>query len=212
MLRRALAVAVAATTVALIPATASATPEPAPVENYIGSGFYASAQAVLSDGRTLQVSLGENQSAGQEVRSHLYLTTSRQISCPWGPCQTDFIATFVELSDEQVDFAGSLGSASVTDVPLTLVREAYGPEGYIQIEEHVTISVVLTGTGPVSRSASHQTMCGDGSRECQSIRVDASRAAVAEITFGDETVTGEGSLFRGQTVDAAAPKFDYDGS
>jgi hypothetical protein len=48
--------------------------------------------------------------------------------------------------------------------------------------------------------------------ECQSIRVEASRAAVAEVTFGGDTVSGEGSLFRGHSINAAAPKVVYDGS
>jgi hypothetical protein len=212
VLRRALAVAFAAASLALVPATASATPEPAPVENYSGTSFYASTQAVLSDGRTVQISLGENRSAGQDARAYLYVTTFRQIDCPWGSCQVDFAATSVQLSADQVDFSGSLNEASVTGVPVTFVGYAYGPDGYTEVTETVTISVVLTGTGPVSRDAYKGEMCGDGSRECQSVRVDASRAAVSEITFGDETVTGDGGLFRGHWIDAAAPKFVYDGS
>jgi hypothetical protein len=184
------------------------------VESYSGTSYHASTQAVLSDGRTVQISLGETRSAGQDARGSLYMTTSRQTSCPWGSCQTDFAAASVELSVDQVDFDGGLRGASVTDVPVTLVRHVYDPTTYThtQVEENLSLSVVFTGTGPVSRSASHGTMCGDGSRECQSIRVEASRAAVSEVTFGDETVTGEGSLFRGHSVDAAAPKFVYDGS
>lgn len=116
------------------------------------------------------------------------------------------------LSPEQVGFSGSLGGASVTGVPVTLVRSEYGPDGWTRIEETLTLSVVLTGTGPVSRDAYKGEMCGDGSRECQSIRVTASRVAVSEITFGDETVTGEGALFHGRFIDAAAPKFEDLGS
>lgn len=206
MLRRAFAVAFAAATLALVPATASATPAQAPVESYSGSAYYASTRAVLSDGRTVQISLGESRSAGRAPSAHLYVTTSRQSTCPWGTCQTQFAAAFVALSPEQVDFSGSLGGASVIGVPVALVHSAYGPDGWERIEETVTISVVLTGTGPVSRDAYKGEMCGDGSRECQSVRVDASRAATAEITFGDETVNGDGTLFHGRFVDAAAPK------
>ena len=212
MLRRALTVAVAATILALVPATASATPAQAPVENYSGSGYYASTQAVLSDGRTVQISLGESRSAGREPSAYLYVTTSRQSTCPWGTCQTHVAATSMALSTEQVDFSGSLGGASVSGVPVTLVRSEFGPDGWTRTEETVTISVVLTGTGPVSRDAYKGEMCGDGSRECQSVRVTASRVAVSEITFGDETVTGEGTLFHGRFIDAAAPKFEDLGS
>jgi hypothetical protein len=214
VLRRALAVAFAAAGLALVPATASATPEPAPVENYSGTSFSASTQAVLFDGRTVRISLGENRSAGLDSRASLFVTTFRQSSCPWGPCQTEFAATSVELSAAQLDFDGGLSGVSVTDVPVTFVRYVFDPAtyAYSPVEETLSLSVVLTGAGPVARSASHGPVCGDGSRECQAIRVEASRAAVSEITFGTETVTGEGSLFRGHWVDAAAPKFVYDGS
>lgn len=83
MLRRALAVAFAAATLALVPATASATPAQAPVENYSGSAYYASTQAGLSDGRTVQISLGESRSAGRDPSAYFYVTTSRQSTCPW---------------------------------------------------------------------------------------------------------------------------------
>jgi hypothetical protein len=38
------------------------------------------------------------------------------------------------------------------------------------------------------------------------------RAAVSEVTLGDQTATGEGSLFRGHSIDAAAPKLDHAGN
>ena len=125
---------------------------------------------------------------------------------------TAFVAASVALSPEQVDFSGSLGGASVSGIPVTLVSSGYGPDGWTTVEEAVTISVVLTGTVPMSRDAYKGEMCGDGSRECQSIRVDASRAAVSEITFGDDSVTGEGTLSHGRFIDAAAPKFEDLGS
>jgi len=46
---------------------------------------------------------------------------------------------------------------------------------------------------------------------CQNIRVEASRAALSEVTFGEETVRGDGELFRGVSINAAAPKIEYDG-
>ena len=210
MLRRALPAALAAAAFVLIPSAASATPEPAPVENYMFTGYYGEAEAVLADGRTVQVSLGESRGTGPEVSAYLYVNTFRERPCTWGPgiCQTDLAGGPVEVTAQQVNFSRSHGSASVTDVPVTFTRRVGGWNGDT-VEEHVTISVVLTGTGPVTRDAYRGEMCGDGSRECQSIRVEASRAAVSEITFGEEAVTGEGRLFRGHSIDAAAPKFDY---
>jgi hypothetical protein len=73
----------------------------------------------------------------------------------------------------------------------------------------LTLSLTFEGVGPIDRTASHQTICGDGGRECQSIRVASSRAAVGHLVLGDQSgdVT-VGGLFFGRDVDAAAPKFD----
>jgi hypothetical protein len=79
--------------------------------------------------------------------------------------------------------------------------------------EPLTLAVSLTfsGTGPVNRSANHDTICGDGDRICQAIRVEASRDAIATLVLGDQSGdTTVGSLFYGRTVDAAAPKFTFD--
>ena len=208
MLRRALAVAFAAASLALVPATASATPEQAPVENYMFTQYNGTATVVLSDGRIAEISVMEDRSTGGEVRASLSVRTYRDVPCAWGPGtgQTDFGGAFVPLADEQVDIDRSLGGASVTGVPVTIVTYGFGPNGYTMVEETVTISVVLTGTGPVSRDSYRSTECPMGG-ECQNIRVEASRAAVSEVTFGDETRSGEGRLFRGHSVNAAAPKY-----
>ena len=213
MLRRALAVAFAAASLALIPATASATPEQAPVDNYMSTQYFGTTTVLLSDGRTANISVMEDRSPGSDTRAFLSVSTYRETPCQWGPgiCPSDYGSGYAQLSDDQIDFDRSLGGASVTDVPVTIVTYVVGPNGYTQVEETVTISVVLTGTGPVSRDAYRSTECPMGG-ECQSIRVEASRAAVAEVTFGGDTVSGEGSLFRGHSINAAAPKVVYDGN
>jgi hypothetical protein len=208
LLRRALAVAFAAASLALVPATASATPEQAPVENYMFTQYSGTAKVVLSDGRTAEISLMEDRSTGGETRASLYVRTYREVPCTWGAgtCQTDFGGGFVSLTDEQVDIDPSLGGASVAGVPVTVVTYGYGPNGYTQVAETVTISVVLAGTGPVSRDSYRSNECPMGG-ECQNIRVEASRTAASEVTFGGETVSGEGRLFRGHSINAAAPKY-----
>jgi hypothetical protein len=213
LLRRALAVAFAAASLALVPATASATPEQAPVENYMSTQYFGTATVHLSDGRTANVSLMEDRSPHSDVRAFLSLSTYRETPCQWGPgiCTSGYGSGYAQLSNDQIDVDRSLGSASVTDVPVTIVTYVVGPNLYTPVEETVTISVVLTGTGPVSRDAYRSNECPMGG-ECQSIRVEASRAAVAEVTFGGDTVSGEGSLFRGHSINAAAPKVVYDGS
>lgn len=210
MLSRALTVAVAAAGLALVPAAASATPEQAPVENYMSTQYYGTATVAMSGDRTAEISLMEDRSTGPEARASLYVSMHREAPCPWGSgvCSTDRALAFVSLRDEQVEFDRNLGRAAVTDLPVEIVRYGGWPT-YTPTVEHVTISVVLTGTGPVSRDADHATECPMGG-ECQSIRVEASRAAVSTVTFGDESGSGVGRLFRGHSVNAAAPKF-YDG-
>ena len=175
--------------------------------------YAGTAQVALPGERIAEIFLMETRSTRPDVRASLYVSTHRQAPCLWGSgiCSTDHASGFVSLSDEQVDFDRSLGGASVTDVPVTLVSYVIGTEGYREVEEHVTISVALSGSGPVSRSADHEIECPMGG-ECQSIRVEASRAAVAEATLGDDEVSGAGRLFRGHSVNAAAPKLVHDGS
>jgi hypothetical protein len=75
----------------------------------------------------------------------------------------------------------------------------------------LTVSLAFTGTGLIDRTANHYNMCGDGDRECQAIRVEAQRAAVAQLVIGDQRGrTTDGSLFFGRFIDAAAPKFAFD--
>ena len=71
MLRRSLPVAaVTAAAFALVPGSASATPAQAAVEHYFSSGYYATADFTLPDGRTASASLAENRSAtGNEWRA-----------------------------------------------------------------------------------------------------------------------------------------------
>jgi len=75
----------------------------------------------------------------------------------------------------------------------------------------LTVSLSFTGVGPIDRTATHITMCSDGDRECQSVRVEAHRDAVAQLVLGDQTgETTAGRLFFGRHVDAAAPKYQFD--
>jgi hypothetical protein len=69
------------------------------------------------------------------------------------------------------------------------------------------VSVQFTGTGEVSRTTDKGELCGDGSRECQSIRIYASRSATGTVTLDDQTASGEGTLSFVQGLDVAAPKF-----
>jgi hypothetical protein len=73
------------------------------------------------------------------------------------------------------------------------------------------VSLTFTGTGALDHDAGHTTFCGDGFRECQSVRVSAHRAAVARFGLGELSgQTTIANVFYGHGVDAAAPKFAFD--
>ena len=71
----------------------------------------------------------------------------------------------------------------------------------------LSVSLTVTGTGPVDRSADHQTICGDGEGVCQSVRVYATRGALARLTLGEWSGdASSASLSYTQGIDAAERK------
>jgi hypothetical protein len=215
VLRRSLPIAsVAAAAVALLPGTASAVPGGAPVDNTFSASYSANAELVLPDGRHASVWLGEHRGASQAGwRGQLNLTVWSEYTC-WEiyTCQEGYASGYAELTDEQVTFGRSLATASATDVPITLGTSSWDPETgeFRTSQETVTVSVLFTATGAVERSASHGKVCGDGERECQSVRLYVNREATATVTLGDQAGVGGGSMSYAQGVDAAAPPFQYD--
>jgi hypothetical protein len=215
VLRRSLPLAaLAAAVFALVPGTASATPEQAPVENIFSASYMADVEVVLPDGRHANVTLGEYRGASQDGWSgSLSLRVWSESPCYGGyTCQTGMTSAYTGLTEDQVDFRRSLAAASATDIPVTLERWSWTPgSGMTRTEEHVTVSVQFTGDGPVERDTYRGDTCGDGGRECQSIRVSAHRAASASVSLGDQLVVGKGSISYGHGVDAAAPKYEEEG-
>ena len=68
------------------------------------------------------------------------------------------------------------------------------------------------GSNLTYRDATHQTTCGDGSRECQSNRLYVQRQAPATLTLDGASYTSKtGMMSYSQGVDAAAPKFQDGG-
>jgi hypothetical protein len=212
MLSRVLPVAVAAAALALIPSTASATPEPAPVENIFAAGYNANVEVLLPDGRHASAWIGEYRGASQYGwERELSLRVWSEYPCygTW-TCRSGEASALVTLTDEQVDFSRDLGEASATDVDVTLRSWTWDPTTghYTSTEEPVTVSLLFTGIGDVNRSTDRGDLCGDGGRECQSIRMGADREAIGTVTLDEHIASGPGSLSYVQGVDAAAPKFE----
>jgi hypothetical protein len=109
-----------------------------------------------------------------------------------------------DLAGDQVRFDPALGTASVHGVPLTVTRTDVGPDGsYVTSSRSVTVSLVLTGTGVVTADQTRGDVCGSGDPCTTSVRHDRSRAATVELTAGDVTGDGTGTLQADHGTDVA---------
>jgi hypothetical protein len=212
VLRRALAVAFAAASIALVPAAASAAPEQAPVSTTTGSSYSAYTQFQLEDGRQVNASIGQFRDSGsrQWQRS---LSVSISKYCYPVACDAGTGYAYVTLSEDQVSFDRGLREFALPELTVTLQRmSSWDPvTGPTYTEEEVSIDLVFTGTGPVDRWAEHGKICGDGERECESIRNYASRDAIATVTLDGVSQTAPGAMSFAHGIDAAAPDFEYPG-
>lgn len=109
-----------------------------------------------------------------------------------GTCQGGWTYGDLELTDDEVDLDRNLRTATVDAVVQMPVVDGTPPsedpgdgewtdrgEEFPPFEEPevepVAIQVVFTGTGAMDTQAEHGTVCGDGERECQSVRIHAAR-------------------------------------
>ena len=212
MLRRSLAVALAAAAFALVPGAASATPEHAPVDTYTGSSYSAHAEFLLDDGRRVSASISQYRNdVSDEWQPSLNLWISRYcypVSCDAG---TGYAS--MPLSADQVDFDRGLREFALPEMTVALQRGGWDAvlQRWTTTEEDVSVSLVFTGTGPVNRWADHGKLCGDGERECESIRTYANRDADVTVTLAgvQHTATAPGAMWYSHSVDAAVPDFEY---
>jgi hypothetical protein len=211
------------------------------VDQYWGAGYYGSAHAQLPDGRQVTATLTEGYAENhRDSHGFLSLQVRKPcVVVPFGgPCEPSATG-WLELTGDQVEFDRGLRRGAVEDVTLTLTTPSYyqpgsgvpggpppgggipplppiggNPLGPILVpatSEAVTVSLVFTGTGEISRHAEHTvTDCGADSTGCQSTRLAAERTADVTVTLGwasGDTTTADsdaGQLFYGQGVDAAA--------
>ena len=209
MLRRVLPVAGAAALV-LIPSSAWAVPDSGPVFHYAYQGYFATFDAGLPDGRHVSGTLSRYGADPRDSSGSLVVQV--QQPCVVGGICAPPAYGFAELSGDQVEIDRGLRAASVKDVSVTLTTPSYlGPDG--PPTDEVSVSVELTGTGTVTRSAEHilADYCGGDSTGCQSTGVGASRAADVTLTLEwvsgetDSGVSGTGLLTYDQSVNNATP-------
>jgi hypothetical protein len=203
VLRRALPVAVATAAFALVPATASAAPKSAPVEVTAFTSYQALANVQLPDGRRVQATVSKASALdGAGWNSSLTLWVQPSPDClAVGDCDSGTGLGSVVLSDRQLRFDRTLRTVSVAEVTLDLHRQDYNAP--TSTEEPVTVALEFTGTGKTVRNAEHSTTCGAGGA-CQSLRIDAERAAKATLTVDGESGTATGSLHHNTSLDVGA--------
>ncbi|MGY1804924.1 hypothetical protein ACI78T_16715 [Blastococcus sp. SYSU D00922] len=165
----------------------------------------ANAEVVLPDGTHARVTLGESRYGVRgEWRGQLSVETWTECTQPFG-CAWDRLWGSTELTDAEVQFTRNLGSASAVDVPVTLRGGGLGPGA--GTERQVTVSVVLTGTGAVTRSVDHSDVCGDtGEPGCLSARTSALRDATANVTVDGVAVVGAGTIDHLSGIDVRLPQ------
>jgi hypothetical protein len=214
MLRRALSVfATTAAAVTILPGTASATPDHAPVDSWHGAGFGASTEVQLEDGRRVNGGIHgyrNDFSEGQQVALGLYITPDSDCG-PSALCDEGTGWISVPLTRDQYDFDRNLTQVDIPEMSVTLTRYVPGATMFDpgrMVETPVRISLHFEGIGPVSRRADHSNTCfGDGDLVCQHVDVGATRQAVATVSIDDAHGTAPGQMDIGTYVDAAAPKF-----
>lgn len=198
MLRRLLPLPVAAAAAVLIPGVASAAPAaaPAPVTVTGAEDYSASTTVLLPDGTAMHVFLGKFRSSGAAGwQGELDLWSDPVCTDSMGCTSTNGSA---QLAGGQVSFGRTLDSASVRAVPVTFSTwTAAGP-----VQRTVAVSALFTGQGPVTRTVDSSTTCQeDGSNNCLSGRYDATRAATAVVSVGQDSGSGDATMSHDLGID-----------
>jgi hypothetical protein len=192
-----------------VPGTASATPEQAPVSTFTGSSYSGYALFQLEDGRQVSASISQsrdNVSGGWQPSLSLWISKN----CYPVACDAGTGYASAPLTADQVDFDRGLREFALPEMTVALQRTSWNPVTGLRVsEEEVSVGLVFTGTGKVSRWAEHGKVCGDGERECESIRNYANRDAVATLTLDGVAHTAAGAMSFAHGIDAAVPDFEY---
>jgi hypothetical protein len=214
LLRRVLAVALAAAIFAVVPGAASAAPHQDAPKNTFRADYAVSGQVTLPDGRQAQYSLAEHRDAASGGwTASLYLSTWTYRDCGMWQCQENLLIGQTALDADDVHFARNLSQARAVDVPVVLQSWTWSwPEGgtYTDVEE-VTVSLEFTSSGPVSRSNYHGDLCSDGQTACQANSLQSSRDAVGTLTVGEQVVPTSASIQYMQSNETAPKPVEGDG-
>ena len=206
LLRRLVPAALLAAVFAVAPVTAATaqTPVNAPVDVSATTSYAAVGEAVLPDGQRVQVSLYHYRFGSSAWQGDLVVGYPLTCSYESGPCSPYPPRGSVQLTGDQVHFDRSLAVASVHDVPVTLESRELGPDGgYLDHATTVVVSVTFTGTGPVTRSVDHGTVCGSGDPCLFSGRVSGVRQADVSLTVDGVTGTSTGTMYADFGVDVS---------
>jgi hypothetical protein len=207
LLRRLTPAVLLAAALAVAPATAASarTPVSSAVDVTAATSYTAVGQVDLPDGRTVQVSLSRYRFGLGDWEG--YLNVGYPLSCPAGsaPCSPFPASASVQLTGSQVRFDRTLSVASVRNVPVTLQSMVTGPDGGdVNQQTPIVVSATFTGTGPVTRSVDHGTVCGSGDPCLFSGRLSGVRQADVSVTVDGVSGNSTGTMYADFGVDVSS--------
>ncbi|SDG23330.1 hypothetical protein [Klenkia brasiliensis] len=178
---------------------AQAAPSSGPVGYVVG--HHAEAQVLLADGRQASVVVDEYASGGpsggrwSEVAVVVACESSRD-------CATGGEA-YLDLDGDVLTVTPGLGRTTLPPVQMTL--SGWTDRGATQVQTTVTVSAVLTATGPLAATTTRGSDCASpSSTPCRSLTVVTSRPVSAAVTLGGATSNGTGTVSSTRTVSVAA--------
>jgi hypothetical protein len=202
VLRRLVPAVLLAAACVVVPATtASASPvSSAGVDVRTETSYTAISEVGLPDGRTVQVALSRYRIDNGSWAGYLNVLIPQPCNYP-DPCSSP-LSAYTDLSASRVRFDRDLGTASVTNIPITLQSGSWAPDGnYTQHETPAVVSATFTGTGTITHSVDHGNVCGSGDPCLFSGRITWTRQANVSVTFDGVTGTGTGVLYADRGID-----------
>lgn len=183
------------------PTPAQAAPSGQPV-GYVAS-HHAEATVTLADGRQAGLVVDEYASGGPSGGS--WTEVALTVACvSQSDCATGGEA-YLDLDGYPLALTAGLGRTTLPAVQMTL--SGYTDRGRTQVQTSVTVSAVLTATGPLTATSTRGSECTNpSSTACRSLTLTTSRPVAAAVTLGGTTSNGTGTVSTTRTLSVTTPR------
>jgi hypothetical protein len=182
---------------------AQAAPSSGPVGYVVG--HHAEAQVALADGRQASLVVDEYASGGPSggpwTEVALTVACVSQYDCATGG------EAYLDLDGYPLALTPGLGRTTLPAVQMTLSGYTYTGRTVTPVQTIVTVSAVLTATGPLAATTTRGADCTNpATTTCRSVTVTTSRPVAAAVTLGGTTSNGTGTVSTTRTVSVATPR------